>query len=226
MKLILVGPPGAGKGTQGERLAAALGVPRVATGDILRAAVDSGSALGASAKPYLDRGELVPDEVVVGLVAERLNQPDCARGFILDGFPRTVGQAETLDRMLAASPHGAVDRCLLLDVDDEVVVRRLGGRRVCGSCGKPYHVDTGLGLGGKCTRCGADLIQRTDDREDTIRARLAVYKAQTEPLTDHYQRAGALERIRADGTADQVFDQLTSRLGRLEHQDSVTKTIG
>ncbi len=225
MKLILVGPPGAGKGTQGERLAVALRVPRIATGDILRAAVDSGTALGASARPYLDRGELVPDEVVVGLVEERLSRPDCTNGFILDGFPRTLSQAETLDKMLAASRHGPVDRCLLLDVDDDVVVRRLSGRRVCGNCGQPYHVDTGLGFDGKCTRCGAELIQRSDDREDTIRARLAVYKAQTEPLTEHYSRAGALDRIRADGSADEVFQQLTGRVEQIRRRQCEPRRI-
>lgn len=216
MKLILVGPPGAGKGTQGERLASALGVPRIATGDILRAAVDTRSALGLAAKPFLDRGELVPDEVVVDMVRDRLNLEDCAKGFILDGFPRTVAQAQALDKMLGATSHQRLDCCLLLEVDDEVVVKRLSGRRVCSSCGTPYHVDTGLGDGGHCTRCGAVLVQRSDDREDTIRARLAVYAAQTQPLTEYYLQAGMLEAVRADAPADRVFADLTARLRRLK----------
>lgn len=220
MRLILVGPPGAGKGTQGERLACALGVPRIATGDILRAAVETKSALGLAARPFLDRGELVPDDVVVGMVRERLNLEDCARGFILDGFPRTVAQAEALDRMLEATSHRRLDCCILLEVDDELVVKRLGGRRVCSSCGTPYHVDTGLGDDGRCTRCGAPLVQRSDDREDTIRARLAVYAAQTQPLTEHYRRAGLLEAIRADAPADRVFADLTDRLRSL-HETTV-----
>lgn len=215
MKLILVGPPGAGKGTQGERLASALGVPRIATGDILRAAVETKSSLGLTAKPFLDRGELVPDDVVVGMVRERLNLQDCANGFILDGFPRTVAQAQALDKMLEATSHKRLDCCLLLEVDDELVVKRLSGRRVCSSCGTPYHVDTGLGAEGRCTRCGAMLVQRSDDREDTIRARLAVYAAQTQPLTEYYRRAGMLEAVRADAPVDRVFADLTSRIHRL-----------
>ena len=215
MKLILVGPPGAGKGTQGERLATALGVPRIATGDILRAAVETKSPLGLAAKPFLDRGELVPDDVVVGMVKERLNLNDCAHGFILDGFPRTVTQAEALDRMLEATNHKRLDRCLLLEVDDELVVKRLSGRRVCSACGTPYHVDTGLGDGGRCTRCGAQLVQRSDDREDTIRARLAVYAAQTQPLTEYYRRAGMLEAVRADAPVEKVFGELAERLRQL-----------
>ncbi len=212
MKLILVGPPGAGKGTQGERLAGALGVPRIATGDILRAAVETKSPLGSSAKPFLDRGELVPDEVVVDLVRDRLARSDCAKGFILDGFPRTVNQARALDSMLASTVHGGIDRCLLLRLDDETVVRRLSGRRVCSSCHTPYHVDTGLGDEGRCTKCGSELVQRSDDREETIRARLAVYATQTEPLTEHYRQLGLLETVEADGPVDQVFGELMKRI--------------
>jgi adenylate kinase len=195
MKLILLGPPGAGKGTQAKMLTDRLNVPQISTGDILRAAVKEGTPMGIKAKSFMDAGSLVPDEVVVGIVQERLQKEDCANGFILDGFPRTVAQADALKDTLRALDKD-VDAVISLEVDVEALVERLTGRRTCKVCGKGYHIKFDPPrVDGKCDVCGGELFQRDDDREETIRKRLEVYKQQTSPLVSYYQNDGLLTRI-------------------------------
>ncbi len=213
MRVILLGPPGAGKGTQAQRLTQKLGIPQVSTGDILRAAVAAGTGLGREAKGYMDQGALVPDSVVIGIIRERLAAPDCARGYILDGFPRTAAQAEALGEMLQAlgTPLTAV---LSLTVDPEELVRRLGGRRTCGSCGAAYHLETAPPRrAGLCDRCGGGLLQRDDDREETIRKRLAVYREQTAPLVAYYRGRGLLREVDGRGDIDAIFTRICRLLG-------------
>jgi len=208
MRVILLGPPGAGKGTQARQLAARWGVPQIATGDMLRDAVAAGTALGRQAKQHMDAGELVPDAVIIGLVAERLAQPDARTGFVLDGFPRTVVQAEALDRL--ADGHGlSLDRVVLFEIDDGELVRRLTGRRVCRACGRNYHVVfSPPARADRCDACDGTLYQRSDDEEDTVRRRLSVYARDTRPLIEYYRRRGLLETIPGAGPVEQVFDDL------------------
>jgi adenylate kinase len=195
MKLILLGPPGAGKGTQAKMLTDRLNIPQISTGDILRAAVKEGTPMGIKAKSFMDAGSLVPDEVVVGIVQERLQKEDCANGFILDGFPRTVAQADALKDTLRALGKD-VDAVISLEVDVEALVERLNGRRTCKVCGKGYHIKFDPPrVDGKCDLCGGELFQRDDDREETIRKRLEVYRQQTSPLVSYYQNDGLLTRI-------------------------------
>ena len=213
MRVILLGPPGAGKGTQAQRLTQKLGIPQVSTGDILRAAVAAGTGLGREAKAVMDQGALVPDSVVIGIIRERLAAPDCARGYILDGFPRTAAQAEALGEMLQAlgTPLTAV---LSLTVDPEELVRRLGGRRTCGSCGAAYHLETAPPRrAGLCDRCGGGLLQRDDDRDETIRKRLAVYREQTAPLVAYYRGRGLLKEVDGRGDIDAIFTRICRLLG-------------
>ena len=199
--VVLLGPPGAGKGTQGERLAATLGVPRIATGDVLRAAVRAGTPLGREAKAAMDRGDLVPDSVILGIMKEALSDPTAAGGSILDGVVRTVPQAEGLHRVLCELGR-KVDAVLLFEVDEEELVRRLSGRTVCGSCQTPY---TGREPGERCEKCGGVLVRRDDDEPTAVRNRLAVYREQTEPVFDWYRTHGApLLGIDAVGTLDEV----------------------
>lgn len=203
MQLILLGPPGAGKGTQAARLAAALGVPHIATGDMLRGAVAKGTELGRRAEAIMARGELVPDELVIGIVAERLDEPDAARGFLLDGFPRTTAQAEALDRLLKARGKGD-PLVLFLDVEEEELVERLSGRLTCPSCQFVTHRRAGSSVGDPCPRCGTPLVQRPDDQAETVRRRLAVYRRETEPLVAYYEQRGLLRRVSGDGSVDEV----------------------
>jgi adenylate kinase len=195
MKLILLGPPGAGKGTQAKMLTERFDIPQIATGDILRCAVQAGTDLGLQAKTFMDAGALVPDEVVIGIVRERLQQADCRQGFILDGFPRTVAQADALQGNLAALKR-QLDRVVSLTVDADALVARLTGRRTCRGCGRGYHVafDPPQSAG-HCDACSGELYQRDDDREETIRKRLAVYAQQTAPLIDYYRAAGVLVEL-------------------------------
>lgn len=198
MRVILLGPPGAGKGTQGERLARHFGVPRFATGDMLREAVRAGTRVGREARAYIDRGELVPDEVVTRIVEEALRREEAAGGFILDGFPRTVAQAEALDRVLE-SVGSRIDAVVYFDVPERELVRRLTGRRVCPRCGATYNLHEGPPKAeGVCDRCGGELVTRSDDDEETVRQRLRVYERSTAPLVDRYRRAG-VEFHRVDG---------------------------
>jgi adenylate kinase len=206
LDIVLLGAPGSGKGTQAERIAPAFGLPHISTGDILRGAVKAGTELGRTAKRFMDAGELVPDEVVIGIIRERLGEPDTAAGFMLDGFPRTIEQATALDEMLAGAGR-ALRFVLLIDVPEEELVQRLAGRRACRSCGRGYNVvfDPPK-VEGVCDVCGGDLFQRDDDNEDTVRNRLAVYRRQTEPLVGYYRDGGILATVYGGGrTPDQVF---------------------
>jgi len=212
MKLILLGPPGAGKGTQAKMLTDLYGIPQISTGDILRAAVKEGTPMGLKAKSCMDAGELVSDEIVVGIVRERLQKDDCKSGFILDGFPRTVPQADALAENLAQLDK-ALDAVVSLDVDIEALVERLTGRRTCKSCGRGFHVRFDPPKQeGVCDACGGELIQRDDDQETTIRKRLDVYREQTEPLVAYYRTAGLLRAVDGMKPIDEVQRELTTLL--------------
>ncbi|MGH8894282.1 MAG: adenylate kinase, partial [Actinomycetes bacterium] len=195
MRLVLVGPPGAGKGTQAQFIASRFTVPKISTGDIFRANVSEGTELGLEAKKFMDAGDLVPDEVTIGMVMERLSHDDASEGFLLDGFPRTLHQAEVLDEMLAGDDT-TLDVVLELVVDDDEVVRRLSGRRTCRRCGHVWHLDFDPpSMDGQCDRCSGELFQRDDDSEDTIRHRLEVYADQTSPLIGYYGDRGILAGV-------------------------------
>ncbi|MEV1331201.1 adenylate kinase [Micromonospora costi] len=204
MRLVLVGPPGAGKGTQAEFIAAHLAVPKISTGDIFRSNVSQGTPLGVEAKRYMDAGELVPDEVTINMVRDRLAEPDASEGFLLDGFPRTTPQAAALDKLLA-DLGTALDVVLELVVDDDEVIRRLSGRRTCRGCGKIWHVEFDAPTReGICDRCGAELFQRDDDKPETIATRLREYAEKTAPLVDYYGAQGKLVGIDATGPVEDV----------------------
>ncbi|MFI5488217.1 adenylate kinase [Micromonospora echinaurantiaca] len=204
MRLVLVGPPGAGKGTQAEFIAAHLSVPKISTGDIFRANVSQGTPLGVEAKRYMDAGKLVPDEVTINMVRDRLAEPDASEGFLLDGFPRTTPQAAALDKLLA-DLGTALDLVLELVVDDDEVIRRLSGRRTCRGCGKIWHVEFDPTTRDSiCDRCGAELFQRDDDKPETIAARLREYAEKTAPLVDYYGAQGKLVGIDATGPVEDV----------------------
>ena len=205
MRLVLVGPPGAGKGTQAEFIAAHLAVPKISTGDIFRANVAGGTPLGIDAKRFMDAGQLVPDEITIDMVRDRLAEPDAGDGFLLDGFPRTVPQAVALDKLLAADLGAGLDLVLELVVDDDEVIRRLSGRRTCRGCGKIWHVEFDPpAREGVCDRCGSDLFQRDDDKPETIAERLRVYARDTAPLIDYYGAQGKLVGIDATGPVEDV----------------------
>jgi adenylate kinase len=213
--VILLGPPGAGKGTQAKLLQEKFGVCQISTGDILRKAVADRTALGQQASEYIDRGALVPDTVILDLVAERLKEEDCENGFILDGFPRTIPQAEGLESILKARGLD-LDRVLSLKVPQNVIIERLAGRRTCKRCGALYHVAFEPPLKpGICDRCGGELYQRDDDREQTIAARLKVYDAQTAPLEDYYRERGMLSDIDGIGSVDEIHRGIIDALGEL-----------
>jgi adenylate kinase len=203
-RVIFLGAPGAGKGTQARRLAVGSGVPQVATGDMLREAVAGGTPLGREAKRHMDQGALVPDEVVIGLVDERLSQPDAGAGYVLDGFPRTVAQAEALDALLRRRGQ-ELDRVVFFDVSRDELLRRLTGRRICRQCGAGFHlVSAPPKTEGRCDQCGGELYQRDDDAEDTVVRRLDVYQKQTAPLLDYYRRRGLLVRVAGEGPVERV----------------------
>jgi adenylate kinase len=204
MRLVLVGPPGAGKGTQAEFIAAHLAVPKISTGDIFRANVSQGTPLGVEAKRYMDAGKLVPDEVTINMVRDRLAEPDAGEGFLLDGFPRTTPQAAALDKLLA-DLGTALDLVMELVVDDDEVIRRLSGRRTCRGCGKIWHVEFDAPTHESvCDRCGAELFQRDDDKAETIAERLREYADKTAPLVDYYGAQGKLVGIDATGPVEDV----------------------
>ena len=191
MRLILLGPPGAGKGTQAEVLVEKLGVPQISTGDILRAAVKAGTPVGLQAKAFMDAGDLVPDTVIIGVVKERLTADDCKKGYIFDGMPRTIAQAEALD-----AQNVVIDAVLSIEVPDDIIIKRLGGRRTCPDCGQIYHVETKKpAKDGICDGCGAALIIRKDDETETIKNRLDTYHKETEPLIDYYRKQGKLKEV-------------------------------
>lgn len=204
MVLLLLGAPGSGKGTQAKALIEALGIPQLSTGDMLRAAVKAGTKLGQEAASFMQRGALVPDSLVLGLISERVAQPDCINGIILDGYPRNVAQADSLEQVLC-KVNKRIDRVIAIDVDEEELVERLCGRRVCKSCGSSFHVKfQPPKQSGKCDACGGELIQRNDDIESVIRDRLGVYSNQTAPLLDYYSKKGALRRIKGTGAPSDV----------------------
>lgn len=222
LNLILLGPPGAGKGTQAVRLREDFGLPHISTGDMLRAQVAAGSELGVQAKQYMDAGKLVPDEVIIGMIAQRLGEGDAGDGFLLDGFPRTEGQADALGQALDGLGR-RLTAALTIDAPDEEVIRRLAGRRVCvKNPGHIYHVDFDPPKHeGICDQDGARLIQRDDDREETIRNRLQVYHAQTEPLIAYYDRAGLLRRFDGRRTADEVHTHIRATLATLRLEEAL-----
>ncbi|MDR3051324.1 MAG: adenylate kinase [Oscillospiraceae bacterium] len=206
MKIVFLGPPGAGKGTQAQRVSVVLGIPQISTGDILRRAMREETTTGLEAKAYVDKGHLVPDELMIQIVRERLTQPDCLDGYILDGFPRTVPQAEALEKV------ASLDAVVNINIHDEALVARLSGRRVCLDCGATYHINH---LGGKtvCDACGADLILREDDRPETVQNRLNVYHAQTKPLVDYYTTRGLVHTVAGDQPPDACFAAILETLG-------------
>ena len=205
MNVIFLGPPGAGKGTQAVRVCERLGIPQISTGDILRRAMREQTPTGLAAKSYVDKGQLVPDSVVIDIVRERLAQEDCAGGYLLDGFPRTVPQAEAL----AQFAH--IDAVIDIDVSDEKLIERLSGRRVCPACGGTYHVSHLKG--DTCEKCGGKLIQRDDDKAETVLSRLSVYHAQTAPLIDYYDAKGLLRKVDGSAPMDDCFSAILSALG-------------
>lgn len=191
MNIIFLGAPGAGKGTQAEIVSKTFGIPTISTGNIIRAAIKNGTEMGEKAKAFTEQGKLVPDEVVIGIIRERLAQPDCANGFILDGFPRTIPQAEALDSMGVA-----IDRVIDIDVPDEAIVARMSGRRVCKNCGASYHIEYKKPeKDGVCNDCGGELVTRADDEPQTVLERLRVYHKETEPLKDYYAKTGKLRTV-------------------------------
>ena len=206
MKLVLLGAPGAGKGTLASYLVEKMGVPTISTGNMLRAAIADGTELGKQAKSYMDAGDLVPDSLILGLIKERLAQPDCKNGCILDGFPRTVPQAEAL------AQFARIDAVIDIEVSDEKLTERLSGRRVCLNCGGTYHVST---LGGRttCEKCGSELIQRNDDKAETVLSRLSVYHAQTAPLIDYYAKLGLIRTIDGAQPMEACFEAILCALG-------------
>ena len=213
MKIIMLGAPGAGKGTQAKKIADKYQVPHISTGDIFRANIKNGTELGMKAKTYMDQGLLVPDELVVDLVVDRLAQEDCVNGCVLDGFPRTIPQAECLDEALAAKGE-AIDYAIDVDVPDENIINRMSGRRACVACGATYHiVHIPTKVEGVCDRCGESLILRDDDKPETVKKRLDVYHAQTQPLIDYYTGKNVLKTV--DGTQDMeaVFQAIVDILG-------------
>ena len=222
LNLVLLGPPGSGKGTQGERLNEDLRLPYYATGDILRAAVRDETELGRAAKEYMDRGDLVPDEVIVGVIAERIDSSEALDGFILDGFPRTTPQAEALDAKLGELGRG-VTAVLLIDVSDDEVVRRLGGRRTCEANGHVFHVEFEPPKEeGVCDIDGSPLIVRDDDKPEVIRKRLETYHEKTEPLVSYYDSRSVLRRIEGEAAPDEVADQVRRTLATLRMEQDET----
>ena len=222
LNLVLLGPPGSGKGTQGERLNEDLRLPYYATGDILRAAVRDETELGREAKEYMDRGDLVPDEVIVGVIAERIDSSEALDGFILDGFPRTTPQAEALDAKLSELGRG-VTAVLLIDVSDDEVVRRLGGRRTCEANGHVFHVEfEPPEQEGVCDIDGSPLIVRDDDKPDVIRKRLQTYHEKTEPLVSYYDHRSVLRQISGDAPPDEVAEQIRRTLATLRMEQDET----
>lgn len=212
MKIIMLGAPGAGKGTQAKMIAEKYQIPHISTGDIFRANIKNGTDLGKEAKSYMDKGELVPDELTVRILLDRVAQPDCKNGYVLDGFPRTIPQAEVLDKELTKQ-NESIDYAINVEVPDENIVRRMSGRRACLGCGATYHlVHIPPAKEGICDKCGKELILRDDDKEETVKNRLNVYHDQTQPLIDYYEKKGVLKSV--DGTIDMmdVFKSITDIL--------------
>ena len=214
MKIIMLGAPGAGKGTQAKKIAAQYSIPHISTGDIFRANIKNNTELGQKAKTYMDKGELVPDSLVVDLIMDRFKEADCANGYVLDGFPRTIPQAEAIDNALKANGE-KVDFAINVEVPDENIINRMSGRRACVGCGATYHIKYNpTKVEGVCDACGEKLILRDDDKPETVKNRLSVYHEQTQPLIDYYNKAGVLAEV--DGTKDMedVFKDIVNILGK------------
>ncbi|WP_425805380.1 adenylate kinase [Desulfitobacterium sp. Sab5] len=212
MRAILMGPPGAGKGTQAAVLIEKYHIPHISTGDMFRAAIKDGTSLGLKAKEFMDAGSLVPDEVTIGIVAERLAKADCTNGFLLDGFPRTIAQADALDKILV-DLHMKLDGVINIEVDEVKLLERLTGRRICRQCGATYHmVFNPPSNSGSCDKCGGELYQRSDDTLETAKNRLDVYNSQTQPLIDYYQGKGVLKEINGDQEISKVLEDILAAL--------------
>lgn len=213
MKIIMLGAPGAGKGTQADKICAKYNIPHISTGDIFRANIKNNTELGQKAKSYMDKGELVPDELVVDLVVDRIKADDCTNGYVLDGFPRTIPQAEALDAALAAI-NDKVDYAINVEVPDENIINRMSGRRACVACGATYHiVHIPTKVEGICDKCGAALILRDDDKPETVKNRLNVYHEQTQPLIDYYTAKNVLHEVDGTKAMEDVFSSIVSILG-------------
>ena len=214
MKIVMLGAPGAGKGTQAKRIAAKFSIPHISTGDIFRANIKNNTPLGAKAKSYMDKGELVPDELVIELIMDRFAQDDCVNGYVLDGFPRTIPQAEALDKALAAN-NETVDYAINVEVPDENIINRMSGRRACVGCGATYHIEFNpTKVEGICDACGEKLILRDDDKPETVKNRLSVYHEQTQPLIDYYSKKGVLAEVDGTQSMENVFNAIVDVLGK------------
>lgn len=208
----MLGAPGAGKGTQAKRIAAKYSIPHISTGDIFRANIKNNTELGQKAKTYMDKGELVPDELVVDLIMDRFKQPDAANGYVLDGFPRTIPQAEALDKALEANGE-SVDFAINVEVPDENIIKRMGGRRACVGCGATYHIEFNAPkVEGVCDTCGEKLILRDDDKPETVKNRLSVYHDQTQPLIEYYNKKNVLREVDGTQAMDDVFNAIVEIL--------------
>ncbi len=208
MNLVLLGPPGVGKGTQAGKISQYLNIPHISTGDILREAVKRGTPLGLKARHYMEKGELVPDEIVISIIKERIQENDCQKGFVLDGFPRTVVQAEALEKVLSEFGR-AINVALYIEADEEEIIRRLSGRRTCKECGQIYHMIFNLPKDGKrCELCGGELFQREDDKVETVRNRFRVYLEKTLPLVNFYNKKKLLKKIDGARSAEEVFNEI------------------
>ena len=213
MKIIMLGAPGAGKGTQAKRIAQRYGIPHVSTGDIFRANIKNGTELGMKAKAYMDAGNLVPDEITIGMLLDRINEADCEKGYVLDGFPRTIPQAESLTAALKERGE-KMDYAIDVDVPDENIINRMSGRRACLACGATYHIAYNPPKKeGVCDQCGEPLVLRKDDKPETVKNRLEVYHQQTQPLIDYYKKEGILAQVDGTQNMDQVFEDIVKILG-------------
>lgn len=214
MKIIMLGAPGAGKGTQAKKIAAKYSIPHISTGDIFRANIKNNTELGQKAKTYMDKGELVPDELVVDLIMDRFKEADCANGYVLDGFPRTIPQAEALDKALTANGE-AVDYAINVEVPDENIINRMSGRRACVGCGATYHIEFNpTKVEGVCDTCGEKLILRDDDKPETVKNRLSVYHEQTQPLIEYYSKKNVLKEVDGTKEMEDVFAAIVDVLGK------------
>lgn len=212
MKIVLLGPPGAGKGTQAKSISNRYSIPHISTGDIFRKNISENTPLGIEAKSYMDNGQLVPDEVTINMVKERLKEDDCKSGYLLDGFPRTVSQAEALEAFLNER-NESLNTALLIDVPSDFILERMTGRRVCPSCGASYHIKFNPAIDGKCQLCGTEVIQRKDDAEETVKERLDVYEKQTQPLIDFYKKKNLLSVVDGTKAINEVFESICDTLG-------------
>ena len=213
MKIILLGPPGAGKGTQAKSISNRYSIPHISTGDIFRKNISENTALGIEAKKYMDNGQLVPDEVTINMVKDRLQDSDCKNGYLLDSFPRTVSQAEALQEFLEGR-NESLDCALLIDVPRDFILERMTGRRVCPSCGASYHIKFNPAKDGKCELCGSEVVQRKDDTAETVAERLDVYENQTQPLIDYYKQKKLLSQVDGTKAINEVFEQICDILGK------------